>query len=172
MAVKVWHSYQTDRVCKSALESVILQKLPKVGNVARSETKGVQFGKFGVRWDPGQAGFQSGESFAQHSHPRPLPGVSRVPLRLSRFPLVRFGKSVLLLDPLLNTFVFQLLLRVPAGIIAGDFPRGGLQGSGSPFVACLVVLGITCSRASGHGCSTCAWGNRPEWHCGRQTTVK
>lgn len=144
-------SYQIDWVRKAVLEAVVLQELSQVRDVARGESKRVQFGQLGVCWYPGQAGLQPGECFAQHSHPRPLPGVGRVSLRLARFLLVRLGESALVADPLLHAVIFQLLVGVAAGMVAGSPPRGG-----SPPVTHLVVLSITCSRASGHGCSTCA----------------
>ncbi len=50
-------SYQVDWVREAVLQSVILQKLPQVRDVARGESERVQFGQFGVRRYPGQAGF-------------------------------------------------------------------------------------------------------------------
>lgn len=50
-------SYQTDRMRKAVLQAVILQELPKVRYIAGGESQRVQFGQFGVRWDPGQTGF-------------------------------------------------------------------------------------------------------------------
>lgn len=152
----VLSSYQIDWVRKAALEPVILQKLSQVRDVARGESKRVQFGQFGVRRYPGQAGFQSGESFAQHSHPRPLPGVGRVSLRLARFLLVSPGGFALRLDPPLHAVIFQLLIRIRVGIVACNLPCAPRQSGGSPSVTCVVVLSITRSRASGHGCATCA----------------
>lgn len=141
---------------KAVLEPVILQKLSKVRYVARGKSKRIQFGQFGVRRYPGQAGFKSRESFAQHSHTRPLPCVGRVSLRLPRFLLLRLGESALLLDPPIHTFVLQLLIWVPVGVVAGDFPRGSFQRVCRPSGICIIVLTIACCRASGHGCSTCA----------------
>lgn len=57
IAQQVISSYQVDWVRKAVPEPVILQKLSQVRDVARGESKRVQFGQFGVRWYPGQAGF-------------------------------------------------------------------------------------------------------------------
>lgn len=147
---KVWGPYQIDRVRKAVLESVILQKLSKVRDVARGKSERVQFWQLGVRWYPGQAGFQFGESFAQHSHPRPLPGIGRISLRLPRFLLVRLGQFAPLLDPPVLTVIIQLLIRITVGIIASNFPRRPLQMICSPSVTCVMVLSIACCWASGH----------------------
>ena len=145
---RVVSSYQIDWVREAVLEAVLLQELSQVRDVARGESERVQFGQLGVRRHPGQAGLQSGEGFAQHPHPRPLPRVGRVSLRLARFLLVRLGELALVLEiPPLHAFILQLLIRIP--VVAGGLPR-------SRPVTGLVVLGITCGRASGHGCSTCA----------------
>lgn len=155
-------SYQTDWVSKAVLEAVLLEQLPEVRDVAGREPERVQLGQFCVGRDPGQAGLQPGEGFAQHPHPRPLPGVGRVPLRLARVLVRRSGDPALMLDPPHpRAVIVQLLIRVPAGIVAGDFaPRppqgdggrggGGGDGRGSSGTR-LVFLRVAGSRAGGHG---------------------
>lgn len=137
---------------KSVLKALLLQQLSQVRDVAGGEPQCVQFGQLGVRRNPGQAGFQPGESFAQHSHARPLPGVGRVSLRLARVPLVmRFGEfSLRMLRSFLHGVFFQIFFRIPIGMTAGGFVLSSLQGRCSPSVTCLIVLSITCGRAGGH----------------------
>lgn len=104
-------SYQAGWVRK-ALKALVLQQLSEVADVARGESERVQLGQFGVRWHPGQAGFQSGEGSAQHSHARPLARVGRVPLRLARLPRLRLGESAAfqLPPPPPCALVFRLLV--------------------------------------------------------------
>lgn len=145
-------SYQTDWVRKAVLKAVFLEQLPEVRDVAGCEPERVQFRQFGVGRDPGQAGLQPGEGFAQHPHPRSLPGVGRVPLRLTRVLVRRSGDPALMLDPPhLRAVIVQLLIRVPAGVVAGDFARRPLQdGGGGSSGTRLVVLRVARSRAGGH----------------------
>lgn len=156
IAQKAASSYQTDWMSEAVLQPVVLQQLSKVRYVAGGESKRIQFGQLGVRWHPGQAGFQSRESFAQNSHARPLPRVGCVSLRLPRFPLVRLGEPALLLDPPTRAFVLQLLIWIPVGIAAGAFSQCSFQRVCRPSGECLIFLAIAGCRASGHDCSTCA----------------
>lgn len=138
---------------KAVLKPVFLEQLSEVGDVAGRQPEGVQFRQFGVGGDPGQTGLQPGEGFAQHPHPRSLPGVGCVPLGLTRVPVRRPGDPALLLDPpLLRAVIVQLLIRVPAGVVAGDFARRPLQGRGGGRSSGtrLVVLGVARNRAGGH----------------------
>lgn len=104
-------SYQTDWMCKAVLQLVLLKNLPEVTDVAGGEAQRVQLRQFGVCWNPRQTRFQCGESFAEHSHPCPLPGVGSISLRLPRLILVRLGEPpVFLLDPPLHTIFFLILV--------------------------------------------------------------
>lgn len=143
-------SYQTDWVRKAVLKAVFLEQLSEVRDVAGREPERVQFRQFGVGRDPGQAGLQPGEGFAQHPHPRSLPGIGRVPLRLTRVLVRRSGDPALMLGPpRLRALIVQLLIRVPAGVVAGDFPLQDDGGGGSSGTR-LVVLRVARSRAGGH----------------------
>lgn len=138
---------------KAVLKAVFLEQLPEVRDVAGRQPQSVQFRQFGVGRNPGQTGLQPGEGFAQHPHPCSLSGVGCVPLGLTRVPVRRPGDPVLLLDPpLLRAVLVQLLIRVPAGVVAGDFARCPLQGGGGGRASGtrLVVLSVAGSRAGGH----------------------
>lgn len=144
-------AYQIDRVGVAALQAVLLQELPEVGDVAGGEAQRVQLGQFGVGRHPGQAGLQPGEGFAQHPHALPLPGVGRVPLRLPRVFALRPRRSALGLGASLHTIQSELLVRV--GVVVGGFTRlRPAQRRGRSCVARLVVLSVARGRASGHGC--------------------
>lgn len=169
-------SYQTDWMRKAVLKPVFLEQLPEVGDVAGRKPERVQFRQFGVGRNPGQAGLQPGEGFAQHPHSRSLSGVGRVPLRLTRVPVRRPGDPALLLDPpLLRAVIVQLLIRVPAGVVAGDFARRPLQGAGGGRSSGtrLVVLGVARSGAGGHvASSTCSCRGAHRWPFGNSGPPK
>jgi len=59
---------------------IVHQDLPQVGNVAGRQPQGVQFGQFGVRWDPRQGGLEPGEGLAEDPHSGPFPRIGRIPL--------------------------------------------------------------------------------------------
>lgn len=124
-------SYQVDWMSE-AVEALLLQQLSEVGDVTRGQSQRVQFGQLGVRRNPGQAGFESGEGFAQHSHPRSFPGVGRVSLRLARvFRRVSLGCSAVLI---------QVLVRAP--VVAGAFSHAVFERRGYPPVTCAVVISV------------------------------